>query len=66
AKLVPELPRLLYDFLSRRPADGQGALRELLEAQKRTNRLLQSIIYGGLGFVLGLLVMQLMVRVKVF
>jgi ubiquinone biosynthesis protein len=28
--------------------------------------LLQSIIYGGLGFVLGLLVMQLMVRVRLF
>ena len=41
-------------------------MRDLLEAQKRTNRLLQSIIYGGLGFVLGLLVMQLMVRVRVF
>ena len=41
-------------------------LRDLLEAQKRTNRLLQSIIYGGLGFVLGLLVMQLMVRVRLF
>jgi ubiquinone biosynthesis protein len=41
-------------------------MRDLLEAQKRTNRLLQSIIYGGLGFVLGLLVMQLMVRVRLF
>ena len=66
AKLVPELPRLLYDFLSRRPAESQSAMRDLLEAQKRTNRLLQSIIYGGLGFVLGLLVMQLMVRVRLF
>jgi ubiquinone biosynthesis protein len=66
AKLVPELPRLLYDYLSRRPVESQSALRELLEAQKHTNRLLQSIIYGGLGFVLGLLVMQLMVRVRFF
>jgi ubiquinone biosynthesis protein len=66
AKLVPELPRLLYDYLSRRPLESQSALRELLEAQKHTNRLLQSIIYGGLGFVLGLLVMQLMVRVRFF
>lgn len=63
---MPELPRLLYDFLSRRPAESQSAMRDLLEAQKRTNRLLQSIIYGGLGFVLGLLVMQLMVRVRLF
>ena len=66
AKLVPELPRLLYDFLSRRAAESQSAMRDLLEGQKRTNRLVQSIIYGGLGFVLGLLVMQLMVRVRLF
>lgn len=33
AKLVPELPRLLYDFLSRRPADVTSAMRDLLEAQ---------------------------------
>jgi ubiquinone biosynthesis protein len=39
-------------------------LLELLAEQKRTNRLLQTIIYGGIGFVLGLLAMQLLVRVK--
>ena len=32
---------------------------ELLAEQKRTNRLLQSLVYGGLGFALGLIVMQL-------
>ena len=61
-----ELPRLLHDALRPRPRDQQYALRELLEAQHRTNRLLQSIIYGGLGFVLGLLVMQLFVRMRIF
>ena len=66
AKLLPELPRLIYDALRQRPADHQPALRELLEAQKRTNRLLQSIIYGGVGFVLGLLAMQLFMRIWVF
>jgi ubiquinone biosynthesis protein len=39
---------------------------ELLAAQKRTNRLLQSIVYGGIGFVLGLLAMQLLLRVRIF
>jgi ubiquinone biosynthesis protein len=34
--------------------------------QKRTNRLLQTIIYGGIGFVLGLIVMQLLVRIRLF
>ena len=66
AKMLPELPRLIYDALRRRPADHQHALRDLLEAQKRTNRLLQSIIYGGVGFVLGLLAMQLFVRIRIF
>lgn len=66
AKLLPQLPRLLHDFLENRPADHRRELAELLAAQKRTNRLLQTIIYGGIGFVLGLLVMQVLVRVRLF
>ncbi len=66
AKLLPELPRLLHDFLQRsRPAQGL-ALSELVAEQKRTNRLLQSILYGAVGFVLGLVAMQLIVRVRLF
>ncbi|MCW5255505.1 ubiquinone biosynthesis regulatory protein kinase UbiB [Verminephrobacter aporrectodeae] len=65
AKLLPELPRLVHGVLRQRPPE-QLVLRELLDAQKRTNRLLQSIIYGGLGFVLGLLCMQFFMRVRVF
>ncbi|MFT3813939.1 MAG: ubiquinone biosynthesis regulatory protein kinase UbiB [Acidovorax sp.] len=65
AKLLPDLPRLLHDYLSRPPAD-TPQMRELLEAQKRTNRLLQAIVYGGLGFVLGLLAMQFLTRIKLF
>jgi len=67
AKLLPQLPRLLHDYLEQRPVDdGRRELQELLAAQKRTNRLLQAIIYSGVGFVLGLLVMQLLVRVQLF
>jgi len=67
AKLLPELPRLLVEFLQRRPASAHAAeLRALLTEQKRTNRLLQTIIYGGMGFVLGLIVTQLLVRVRLF
>ena len=66
AKLLPQLPRLLHDFLENRPPDHRRELLELLAAQKRTNRLLQAIVYGGLGFVLGLLAMQVLVRVKLF
>ena len=66
AKLLPQLPRLLHDFLENRPADHRRELLELLAAQKRTNRLLQAIIYGGIGFVLGLIAMQVLVRVRLF
>jgi len=63
AKVLPDLPRLMYDFLRQGPQGNRAELQELLVAQKRTNRLLQSIIYGSLGFVLGLLAMQLFMRV---
>lgn len=66
AKLLPALPRLLHDALSQRPADPRKELLELLAAQKRTNRLLQAIVWAGIGFVLGLIVMQFIVRVRVF
>jgi ubiquinone biosynthesis protein len=66
AKLLPQFPRLLHDFLENRPADNRRELLELLAEQKRTNRLLQTIVYGGIGFVLGLLAMQLLVRVRLF
>ncbi|WP_394756444.1 ubiquinone biosynthesis regulatory protein kinase UbiB [Rhodoferax sp.] len=66
AKLIPELPRLLVDFLKHSKSDPRGALDALLVEQKRTNRLLQAFLYGTLGFVLGLLVMQLIVRVRIF
>ena len=41
-------------------------LQELLVEQKRTNRLLQGIVYGAIGFALGLIVMQFLVRVRLF
>ena len=69
AKLLPELPRLVHDFLRRRPEGAQRQQRELLallQEQKRTNRLLQSLIYGGVGFLLGLVVMQWLVRIRLF
>ena len=67
ATLLPELPRLLHDFLKQRPGNPQQRqLEELLKEQKRTNRLLQGLMYCGIGFALGLLAMQLVVRVRVF
>ncbi|MBE7369453.1 ubiquinone biosynthesis regulatory protein kinase UbiB [Ramlibacter pallidus] len=66
AKILPELPRLLHSYLSSRDDREKQELRELVQEQRRTNRLLQGIIYGGLGFALGLLVMQFIVRVRLF
>ena len=66
AKLLPQLPRLLHDYLRQNPADDRRELAQLLEEQKRTNRLLQGLIYGGIGFALGLVVMQIVLRVRFF
>ncbi|MDP2031860.1 MAG: ubiquinone biosynthesis regulatory protein kinase UbiB [Polaromonas sp.] len=66
AKLLPGLPRLLQQYLKNQSGGKHGELQELLQEQKRTNRLLQGLIYGGLGFALGLLAMQLMLRIRVF
>ncbi|UJB65113.1 ubiquinone biosynthesis regulatory protein kinase UbiB [Acidovorax sp. YS12] len=66
AKLLPELPRLLHGYLRQEPQAQPQLLRELLQAQQRTNRLLQALMYGGVGFVLGLLGLQLYLRFYVF
>jgi len=66
AKMVPELPRLLHGYLRNKPVNPSRELLELLAAQKRTNQLLQSLVYGGMGFVLGLLAMQLLTRIRLF
>ncbi len=66
AKLLPGLPRLLSQYLKDRPDSNRRELIELLAEQKRTNKLLQSIVYGGVGFLLGLVVMQVILRVRLF
>ena len=66
AKLLPLLPRLLSDYLKRQPDANQRGLLDLLVEQKRTNKLLQGIIYGGIGFLLGLVAMQVLLRVRLF
>jgi ubiquinone biosynthesis protein len=66
AKMFPDLPRLLHDYLARGRTDNRRELLELLVEQKRTNSLLQGLVYGGIGFALGLIVMQIVVRVRLF
>jgi ubiquinone biosynthesis protein len=62
AKLLPDLPRLLHDYLRHNAGGRQRELEELLAEQRRTNRLLQAIIYAGTGFAVGLVVMQAWLR----
>jgi ubiquinone biosynthesis protein len=66
AKILPDLPLLLHQYLQQKPADSRRELLELLAEQRRTNRLLQGLVYGGLGFALGLLLMQIIVRIRLF
>ncbi|GBU15069.1 putative protein kinase UbiB [Polaromonas sp.] len=66
AKLLPTLPRLLAHYLQTPPKVNSRQIEELLLEQKRTNKLLQSLIYGGLGFVLGLIAMQFILRIRLF
>ena len=62
AKLLPELPRLVHDFLKHRQEGDNPQLQTLINEQRRTNRLLQRLMWCGVGFVVGLLVMQFLVR----
>ncbi|MDZ4101668.1 MAG: ubiquinone biosynthesis regulatory protein kinase UbiB [Hydrogenophaga sp.] len=66
AKLLPALPRLINDYLQHKPHELRRELDNLLVEQRRTNRLLQAILYGALGFLLGLIVMQVLVRVRLW
>lgn len=66
AKLIPELPRLVYGYLQQKNGTDSQLVQELLREQRRTNRLLQGLIYGGLGFVLGMLAMQVLTRILFF
>ncbi|MDP3612323.1 MAG: ubiquinone biosynthesis regulatory protein kinase UbiB, partial [Rubrivivax sp.] len=60
AQLMPELPRLVHQALQAqaRPADSP-ALLALLAEQRRTNRLLRTLLWAAAGFVAGMLAMQL-------
>jgi ubiquinone biosynthesis protein len=66
AKLLPELPTLLHHYLQRNTADNTRLVQELLTEQKRTNRLLQTLVSAVIGFALGMVVMQIVVRVGLF
>jgi ubiquinone biosynthesis protein len=66
AKLLPELPMLLDRFLRDGGSRSSQAAEELLFEQRRTNRLLQGLVYAVLGFALGMLTMQIVIRAHLF
>ena len=66
AKLLPMLPRLLHDALQRRAEPRVSELNALLAEQRRTNRLLQGIIYSAVGFVAGLFAMQVYLHIRLW
>ena len=66
AKLLPELPRLVHDFLKHRQNDGNAQLQLLIEEQRRTNRMLQRLMWVGAGFLGGLVVVQVFLRTHAF
>jgi ubiquinone biosynthesis protein len=62
AKLLPELPRLLHDYLQRKDHGQSQQLQELIAEQKRTNQLLRTMGYTAIAFVTGLLLMEVFLR----
>ncbi|MGZ5267136.1 MAG: ubiquinone biosynthesis regulatory protein kinase UbiB [Caldimonas sp.] len=60
--LLPQLPRLIHAALQPPPAGQQRAFEALLAEQRRTNRLLSGVILTAIGFVVALVVIQLIVR----
>jgi ubiquinone biosynthesis protein len=67
AKILPELPRLLYEFL-RRGSSGPGReeIMRAMEQQARRNRRLLVVLCTGTGFALGALAMYLLGRPGLF
>jgi ubiquinone biosynthesis protein len=60
AQMLPELPRVVHDALARRADDAEHQLLcQLLSEQRRTNKMLQGLLWAGLGFVGGLVLATL-------
>ncbi len=62
----PICPGCSATTCSTRMRGKQQLTQALLQEQRRTNRLLQSVLYAGLGFVLGLIVARPCVRFQLF
>lgn len=63
-KLLPQLPVLLHNYLQKEnQAEAHNqALLQLLEEQRQTNVLLRRLLFGAIGFIVGVAVVILMQR----
>jgi ubiquinone biosynthesis protein len=59
AKLLPQLPRLLHDYLKQSNTKENRDIALLLQEQRKTNALLQALVYMSVGFVAVLVLFQL-------
>ena len=68
AKLLPDLPRVLHQYLASQTTSNanEAMLKELIQQQKNTNRLLQAILYGALGFVISMVLLQIWLHIRSF
>ena len=64
AKMLPELPRLLHDYLQQGVEPHKHQLQDLLAEQRKTNRYLQGLMYVGAGFAVGVVAVQLFFQVS--
>ncbi len=64
AKLLPQLPRLLHAYLQQPQSHLQERkhLDNLIAEQRRTNRMLQTILYLCIGFVMASVALQLLMH----
>jgi len=60
------LPRLLHDYLKQPRQQDAKQLEQLLAEQRRTNKLLQTLLYIGMGFLLSLLGMQVWSHLQLY
>jgi ubiquinone biosynthesis protein len=55
-QMLPDLPRLVHRSLQQPSSGDSPAVLALLAEQKRTNRLLQALLYGAIGFIAGTMI----------
>ena len=65
AKLLPELPHLLHRFLNQRANEYRNDVSQVVTELRRTNRLLQALLYGATTLVALLAAAAVFVLVRV-